>query len=495
MFVVMLVFVLGAGAGEAAQAAGAAGIRGPFGDQVVVPGLNLALSTNQTSYTPGSLHVLSASASTTTAVAADVYVVVQLPTGQFFSLSATGGVTPGLVPFFAGLNLPAGFSVPTGPIFSITLPTLPVGTYTWLGAFTAPGTLDPISNLAQASWTFSTQPPPPPPPPPPPTSPVVWVPDYFGNKVQVRIGEGASTFGITLVLGAPDCSPNSVAVNSGKLYVVCNIGNEIRVYDANAIKAAAAGSVLTSQPVEKNITDGEFNDLIGITFDAQNNLWVASNSGAEFGTGGIFQVSAAQLAQPNPTVTIRLPDTPSSPVALVFDTDGSFWATGLLNGGILLNLTSDQFDQGIGAAPRYCISNADCDPHGGLFNFPEGVALFNGKVWVSNNGGGAPGQQLVPFTTGVAPALIPGTVFSGAPFVCPGGLFASPQHLWVNDQGFNDSGGDCGSTDPDKGSGVGAVLRFTPAQLNAHTTDPAQIVRFSNITSRPGFGGIFIEGD
>jgi hypothetical protein len=482
IFVVMLVFVLGAGAGDAAQAAGAAGIREPFGAQVVVPGLNLTLSTNQTSYTPGSLHVLSASASSTTAVSADVYVVIQLPTGQFFSLTAAGGVIPGLVPFFAGLSLPAGFSFSTTPIFSMTLPTLPVGTYTWLGAFTAPGTLDPISNLAQASWTFSTQ------PPPPPTSPVVWIPDFFGEQVQVRIGEGTSTFGITLSL-TPTCNPNSVAVNSGKLYVVCNSATEIRVFDAAAIKAAPAGSTLTTAP-QKTISDGLLTDLIGIAFDAQNNLWVASYSG-----NTILEITAGELAQPNPVPFNKLPDSPDLPVALAFDTDGSLWVVGQFGDGILLNFPASELNKGAAATPRYCISNTDCDAHPGLFNSVEGLALFNGKIWVSNNGGNAPGQELVPFTTGVAPALIPGTVFSGAPFVCPGGLFASPQHLWVNDQGFNDSGGDCGSTGPDQDSGVGAVLRFTPTQLNAHTSDPAQVVRFSNITSRPGFGGIFVEGD
>jgi hypothetical protein len=481
IFVVMLVFVLGAGPGEAAQAAGAAGLRGLFGDQAVVPGLNLTLSTNQTTYTTGSLHVLSASASSTTAVAADVYVVVQLPTGQFFSLTAAGGVTPGLVPFFAGLSLPAGFSFPTSPIFSMTLPALPVGTYTWLGAFTAPGTLDLLSNLAQASWTFSTQS-----PPPPPTTPVVWIPDYFGEKVQVRIGEGTSTFGITLSL-TPTCNPNSVAVNSGKLYVVCNSATEIRVFDANAIKAAAAGSTLTTAP-QKTISDGLLTDLIGIAFDAQNNLWVAS-----YGGNTILEITAGELAQPNPVPFNKLPGSPDSPVALAFDTDGSLWVVGQFGDGILLNFEAGELDNGAAATPRYCISNTACDPHANLFNFVEGLALFNGKIWVSNNGGGAPGLELVPFTV-VAGNLVPGTVFSGA-VSCPGGLFGSPHHLWVNDQGFNDPGGDCGSTDPDKGSGVGAVLRFTQSQLDAHTTDPAQIVRFSNITSRPGFGGIFIEGD
>jgi len=49
-------------------------------------------------------------------------------------------------------------------------------------------------------------------------------------------------------------------------------------------------------------------------------------------------------------------------------------------------------------SPRYCISNsiAGCQQVGGLFNNPEGVAVFHGAVWVSNNGGNAPAATSAP---------------------------------------------------------------------------------------------------
>ena len=279
---------------------------------------------------------------------------------------------------------------------------------------------------------------------------------------------------------------------------MCNSPDRIWVYDANAIKAAAPDAVLATQPVQKTIMSIEFNELIGIAFDGQNNLWVAS-----FAANQIVEISAASLATDIPTVTNTLPSSPDSPVALAFDSDGSLWVAGQFDTGIVLNLPADQLDQGAGAVPRYCISNnVQC----GLANHPndlfkdvEGLALFNGKIWVANNGGNMPGRELVALRV-EAGALVVDTVFgsqaqgTGA-VVCPGGLFATTQHLWVNDQGFNDPNTTCGSTDADRGSAVGAVLRFTQPQLDNQTTDPTQIVRFSSITGRPGFGGIFVEGD
>ncbi len=42
-------------------------------------------------------------------------------------------------------------------------------------------------------------------------------------------------------------------------------------------------------------------------------------------------------------------------------------------------------------------------------------------------------------------------------------------------------------------TGVGGILRFTRELLADEATDPDAIVRFSNITGRPGFGGLFVE--
>jgi poly(3-hydroxybutyrate) depolymerase len=117
----------------------------------------VTLSTNGTIFHQGDVHILSASATSPSAIVVDVYVVVRTPSGDLFSLVGANVVAPGLTPFLTSLALPAGFNLPSTPIFSMTLPTLPTGAYTWLAGFTVPGTLTVVSNLAQAQWSFEPQ--------------------------------------------------------------------------------------------------------------------------------------------------------------------------------------------------------------------------------------------------------------------------------------------------------------------------------------------------
>jgi hypothetical protein len=83
---------------------------------------------------------------------------------------------------------------------------------------------------------------------------------------------------------------------------------------------------------------------------------------------------------------------------------------------------------------------------------------------------------------------------SSAPFVCPGGLFASSSQLWVNDESYGETNPQCGAAG-DVASMTGGVFSFTPAELAAKTTTISQVLAFSNITGRPGYGGIFVEND
>lgn len=319
---------------------------------------------------------------------------------------------------------------------------------------------------------------------------VVWVPDYVDEKVQVRIGEDPGTKSVTLKLA--QCNPNSVAVNSGKLYVICNgewdNGDKVLVYDAAAIKAAADASELMDGPLQ-TITSPEFNKLIGIAFDAQNNLWVAS-----WGNNKILSISAATL-NANPVVEVSLVNSPAQPAGLAFDPDGSLWVTGGFNGGILVNIAPDNLHAG-DVPTRYCIAS-EVDPACQLFpnrfKNPEGVALFHDKIWVANNGGGMPGRELVGLhveNPGKPSAtLVVDFVFGPPlPFVCPGGLFASSQYLWMNDEGYGAANTTCGQYD--RGTGVGGIFRFEEPQMGI---DPATSLRFLNITGRPGFGGLFVE--
>jgi GH18 family chitinase/fibronectin type 3 domain-containing protein len=336
---------------------------------------------------------------------------------------------------------------------------------------------------------------------------VVWIPDYYGQLLQVRVGTTNPT---AITIDLPSCNPNSVAVNSNKAYVVCNANganpDKILVYNAATIRAAPAG-ILTISPLQ-TITSGEFSSLIGITFDASNNLWVAS-----YGNNQVDEITATQLAATTPAVTVSLISSPPSPVALAFDKNGSLWVTGQYDGGILLNFPSTQLGLGENAVPDYCLATsnlgAGCQYVDGVFLGPEGLALFNGDVWVANNStgpaGNVPGRELVDLKYSGGSATTMGTltlnatfgnsaVAADSPFVCPGGLFAGSVHLWVNDESYGEANPECGAAG-DVASKTGGVFDFTSAQLTAETTTVTQVLAYSNITGRPGFGGIFVEND
>jgi hypothetical protein len=376
---------------------------------------------------------------------------------------------------------------------------LAAGTYTLKAQFTPTDTADyntpAVANQTLVVNTAAPQ-------------RVVWVPDYYGGLLQVRVGTGTTPTAITV--GLPSCNPNAVAVNNNLAYVVCNsdYGNadKILVYNASTIRSAAAGT-LTITP-EQTITSAQFNSLIGITFDSSNDLWVAS-----YNNGQVESISAATLNTASPAVTVNLVNSPPKPVALAFDKNGSLWVTGQYNGGILLNFPTSQLTEGAAAIPDYCLATtnlgAGCQYVDNVFLNPEGLALFNGDVWVANNnagsGGNVPGREIVdlkytagtggnPGTVTVNATFGSSTVAADSPFVCPGGLYAGAVHLWVNDESYGEANPQCGA-EGDIASKTGGVFDFSAAQLAAKTTTASQVLAYSDITGRPGFGGIFVEND
>jgi hypothetical protein len=64
----------------------------------------------------------------------------------------------------------------------------------------------------------------------------------------------------------------------------------------------------------------------------------------------------------------------------------------------------------------------------------------------------------------------------------------------VNDESYGETNPACGANG-DVASKTGGIFSFTPAQLTAKDSTISQVLAFSNITGRPGFGGIFIEND
>src|SRR6185312_2253957 len=140
-----------------------------------------------------------------------------------------------------------------------------------------------------------------------------------------------------------------------------------------------------------------------------------------------------------------------------------------------------------------------------LFNAPEGVAVFDGGVWVSNNGGNAPTGTIVELKK-TAGANLSHTVFGGTvgePFSCPGGMFSASMKggtpsLWVNDEGYGIAGTDCGASAADQGDQLGRVLEFLPNDLLKHKAQPVpeNFTYAADLkTASPGFGGIFVQLD
>jgi hypothetical protein len=84
--------------------------------------------------------------------AVDVYVALQLPDQSLWFLQADGALTPEARPLVASWVV-APFS---GEIWHYTFNgTEPAGRYTWLAAFTEPGTMNILGTIAQAPFTFS----------------------------------------------------------------------------------------------------------------------------------------------------------------------------------------------------------------------------------------------------------------------------------------------------------------------------------------------------
>jgi GH18 family chitinase/sugar lactone lactonase YvrE len=338
------------------------------------------------------------------------------------------------------------------------------------------------------------------------TSRVVWIPDYWGKLLQVRVGQSATPTAITVALPSK-CNPNSVAVNAQYAFVVCNsdFGNadEILVYNAAVIRNAAAGNLAIS-PLQTWTGGGLFSHLIGSAIDASGNLWIASQQ-----NNTIYSIAPSSFNSANPTITSELVDSPSSPAGLAFASNGSLFATGQLTGGfgIVLNMPANQFGLGVNATPGSCVTTEagqGCTVYTGDLTDPEGLAVVGSNLWVSVNGGSSPARQIVQFpltVIGTTDQIGTGAAFGNAgsttasPFVCPGGMFATSLHLWINDESYNESAPIACGANNDTASQTGGIFAYTPTELTGKDTNLTDVLAFTKITGRPGFGGLWVEND
>jgi hypothetical protein len=344
----------------------------------------------------------------------------------------------------------------------------------------------------------------------------IWIPEYYGGRVYVDAFDytvAPAKFTQKIINVKPKhCNPNSVTVGGANLYVVCNsdFGGADAVLVYNATTRAFVKTIRGVGTDGQNYFTGS--SLIGSVFDKHGNLWLSG-----YNTNDLLRLSAAQLSKTAPRIDRQVIDSPDSPAGLALNSaDGSIWVVGQYAGGILLNFTDATLNgagkflgaTALNPSPDYCISNAagaGCQNVAGLFNAPEGVAVFNGGIWVSNNGGNAPTGTIVGLTPKAGEQLSAKTYGHtvGKPFSCPGGLFAASvaggtPTLWVNDEGYGIAHTDCGSSPADQGDQIGRVLEFLPKDLSAHPTmpTPEAFTYAANLkTSSPGFGGIFVQMD
>ena len=342
----------------------------------------------------------------------------------------------------------------------------------------------------------------------------IWIPEYYGGAVYVQTFDYTVTpakFTQKVLNLAPrQCNPNSVTISGNNLYVICNsdFGGKDQILVYNATSYAYVKTITGVGQDNKQYFTGS--SLIGSAFDSHGNLWVSGYAGND-----LLRIPAAQLTAAKPHVDRQVVDSPDSPAGMTFAADGSMWVVGQFAEGIVLNFPDSTLNQtgtflgasALNPSPSYCISDAagaGCQNVAGLFNAPEGVAVFDGSIWVSNNGGNAPTGTIVRLQTKsggqVAASAYGGTV--GSPFSCPGGMFtairSTAQTLWINDEGYGIANTDCGASSKDQGDQLGRVLEFVPGGLLNHKAAPVPST-FTNSTTlktaSPGFGGIFVQLD
>lgn len=323
----------------------------------------------------------------------------------------------------------------------------------------------------------------------------IGIPDYAGNTVRI-ISTNDNQRQLGLITS--DCNPNSVAFNQDRLYVVCNKdwgnGDKILIYNFQDLVAARAQG-LNISPIQ-SISNAEFDGLVAAAFDSQGALWVSS-----YYNNQIFRFTNSSLNSGDPKIDKKLIHSPDNPVGLTFDTqDNSLWVVGHYAGGIVIKIPSWEIDSPgeningvsvINAQPVDCFSNSadGCKHFPGLFDKPEGIAVLNNEIWVSNNGGNQPAASLVRLRPDEAQAVSFGGGV-GNPFSCPGGLASDGSRLWINDQSLGQVNTACGAGDAQ--AGVDGVLIYDQAALSNPSSIGIPLGVLRGVTSRPGFGGITI---
>ncbi|MDA8207542.1 MAG: hypothetical protein M0Z92_00945 [Actinomycetota bacterium] len=235
----------------------------------------------------------------------------------------------------------------------------------------------------------------------------VWVVDYFTNSVTeysaAQLASGGSLTPVATIDSTAALSlnsPDGIAFDSsGNMWVANGNGGtgnagSIVEYTASQLAQLSPSNNAPAPAVTLTPTaTGGFNDVYGLTFDGNGNLWVASYTNSE-----VMEFKAAQLAasgSPAAAVTISADANGSlnSPSDLAFGPAGNLWVensnafTGTNTGSIVEYMPSQLGVSGAPAPAVTLTSNAS-----GSINQPNGIAFDPaGNLWVANYGGGSSG--------------------------------------------------------------------------------------------------------
>ncbi|MCD6328386.1 hypothetical protein J7M28_12665, partial [bacterium] len=115
------------------------------------PAISLYIATNESNYLSGdsmtvSIELISDADDSRTV---DFYVALEMVSGELLFYPSFG---PTMAPFVEGVEIPAYTHLDDYQLFSLSLPSLPAGTYRWFAAFTHAGSMNFASNIASCEW-------------------------------------------------------------------------------------------------------------------------------------------------------------------------------------------------------------------------------------------------------------------------------------------------------------------------------------------------------
>lgn len=170
------------------------------------------------------------------------------------------------------------------------------------------------------------------------------------------------------------------STSSSGVWVANRVSNTLAVFSTSVSKHSGAPSATRLNQSVSLVTPE------GITFDKNNNLWVANCSGSSDFFGSIDKFTEAQLrnlkndSAPTPDVEFLddgSRDVFNCPYGLEFDKSGNLWASNRFTPN-LISFSPEQLKQGGAQLPDTIINSSD-------FGDPEDITIDkSGSLWIAD---------------------------------------------------------------------------------------------------------------